>query len=980
MADDEVMRDEESGDHPFEAAGPRRSTFTPPPAAPAAEPEAAVEQPVPTIDDDAYDDDALANALAEENVRITTSAIPIIGPTTLPEIPFDPEPEPAPAPSEPAEAAPPAWANAPAPSPELIVDVGLPHRPVRRSLPDEQLMQTLDEAAREPGSSLNVIEHLESQMRLREQEAREYRAWESTMLSVGTPDAIAAVEATRPEFAGVLASSEPITDRESQKEYVEAPAIDEPTEHTERETEEAEPAERAAEHDTVEPPIIRTPAFVDDSAASSPFPPPEAQPESEAAPEPEPAPEPQPDERQREPESEHRPDEGQSPRAPHPEPKPEEDPEPALGLAVESELEPQPVLEEATERQPESEAEPEQQAELAPEPELPFAPRSATESHLDSGFTFEDLIDDPNDHHVVRTPDAAPIGPPPLVEPLPVMNGEQVPVETGSVSLAHQVYDEEFPDDVDETDRAFDDLLGSPAVASDGVAVVPTPVSAPSQPIQIVRIPSDELVVQDNEPHRLPVFSLELAGLEPTPIENRVGRAARLFWLWFAANSSVISIAVGAVLLSLGMNLRQSIVAVLVGVVLSIPLLGLGTLAGKRTGQPTMVVSRATFGLIGNVLPASIALITRLFWGGVLLWLLSSSVAAVLIGAEVSGSLSEFQLTIIALALSFLVALLVAFFGYSLLAELQLVLGIISAALVVGFIALTAQYVDMSAALSTPDGPWILSLTGAVLVFSFVGLAWANSSGDLARYQRVNSSEGAAMIGASFGAAVPAFVLIGYGALLAASNRGLALGLVDSPIETIAMILPSWYPVPLVAAVALSLLSGVIITIYSGGFALQAVGVRVRREWSIVIVGVALLGVTVLLFLGVPGGLESMLRDVATTLAVPTAAWAGLFIAEVMIRSRVHSDSLLRRGGVYPDVRWVNLAALVVASAIGFGLTSATVSWLSWQGYIFSMFGVPLSTNVAATDLGVIVALIIGLLTPIVAGVPAIRREEELRV
>ena len=41
--------------------------------------------------------------------------------------------------------------------------------------------------------TLGVIEQLESQLRLREEEAREFRTWESTMLSLGTPEAIAAV-------------------------------------------------------------------------------------------------------------------------------------------------------------------------------------------------------------------------------------------------------------------------------------------------------------------------------------------------------------------------------------------------------------------------------------------------------------------------------------------------------------------------------------------------------------------------------------------------------------------------------------------------------------------------------------------------------------------------------------------------------------------------------------------------------------------
>jgi purine-cytosine permease-like protein len=169
----------------------------------------------------------------------------------------------------------------------------------------------------------------------------------------------------------------------------------------------------------------------------------------------------------------------------------------------------------------------------------------------------------------------------------------------------------------------------------------------------------------------------------------------------------------------------------------------------------------------------------------------------------------------------------------------------------------------------------------------------------------------------------------------------------------------------------------VTVSLYSGGFALQAVGVRVPRPYSVPIVAVLLAGLTLVVTFAVPGGNLELFRDGATTLAVPVAAWAGIFAAELMVRKRrFENQSLLQRGGVYPDVRWLNLIALVVISVIGFGLTTATVTWLSWQGYLFGLLAVPIDSALAGTDLGVIVALLLGLLVPIVAGVPGIRRQE----
>ena len=468
----------------------------------------------------------------------------------------------------------------------------------------------------------------------------------------------------------------------------------------------------------------------------------------------------------------------------------------------------------------------------------------------------------------------------------------------------------------------------------------------------------------------------EASGSLPTPLDQRVGRASRLFWLWFAANSSVISLAFGAAILSLGMSLRQAVVAAFIGVAISFLPLGLGTLAGKWSGQPVMVVSRATFGHLGNILPATVALVSRLFWGAVLLWMIAASTARILVRAGLTGPLTELQLMVIVMAASFLVALIVAFFGYALFARIQVVLGILSAALIVALLVITWPAVDIATALTVGDGPVILVVTGVVLVFSFVGLVWANSSGDLARYQRPSSSGGASMLWASFGTTLPAFLLIGYGALLAASNATTAKGLSSSPIDTIAALLPGWYPVPLIAATALSLLSGVILSIYSGGFALGALGLKVTRRRATVIVGVLVFAAAIALGFTV-NNVVMVFRDLATTLAVPVAAWAGIFSAEMILRRRrFDPGSLVARGGIYRDVNWLNLSMLVVASVIGLGFTSATVPGFGWEGYLFTTVGVSLSSPLGATDVGVLVSLALGLLTPLLAGTSAIRRQE----
>ncbi|MEO5921336.1 MAG: cytosine permease, partial [Pseudolysinimonas sp.] len=530
---------------------------------------------------------------------------------------------------------------------------------------------------------------------------------------------------------------------------------------------------------------------------------------------------------------------------------------------------------------------------------------------------------------------------------------------------------DENDDAVDQVDRALgDDALPATPPGNDDL------FAPPSQPIATQRLREGDPALVGEKPENHPVFVVENAGVEPTALDLRAGRAGRLFWLWFAANSSILSMAIGAVLFTVGMSLRQAIVATLAGVALSFLPLGLGTLAGKWSGQPTMVVSRASFGHLGNLLPAIIAVLVRVFWGGVLLWLLGISAARLLVFAGIDAGLGEAVWTYVILGIGLVIAAVIALFGYGFVARLQLIASILSGLLIAGVIFLTYPHLDVDVALATGDGPWLLVLGGAVIVFSFVGLAWVQASSDIARYQRTTSSGAASMLWATVGATLPPFALIVWGAMLAASDPNLATGLSASPLPTIARLLPLWYPAPLLAAAGIGLLSSVVLTIYSGGFALQALGLRMPRFAGALIASLLVGGIAAgLVFLAADA--DSIVRDLATTLAVPVAAWAGIFAAEMMIRTRpFDSNDLLHPGGVYPRVRVVNLLAFLLLTGVGLGLSSATFPGLTWQGFLWPLLGIAPDSALATSDVGVLVALVLGIIVPLATAIPAIRRQE----
>jgi purine-cytosine permease-like protein len=97
------------------------------------------------------------------------------------------------------------------------------------------------------------------------------------------------------------------------------------------------------------------------------------------------------------------------------------------------------------------------------------------------------------------------------------------------------------------------------------------------------------------------VLSLETRGIEPVPDDERNGNPLQLFWVWFAANISILGLPLGATLVVFtGLNIWQALIVALVGAAGSFAIVGIVSIAGKRGGAPSLTLSRATFGVRGN--------------------------------------------------------------------------------------------------------------------------------------------------------------------------------------------------------------------------------------------------------------------------------------------------------------------------------------------------------------------------------------------
>lgn len=554
-------------------------------------------------------------------------------------------------------------------------------------------------------------------------------------------------------------------------------------------------------------------------------------------------------------------------------------------------------------------------------------------------------------------------------EPAPVAS---VPVASAPVASSPPELIEPDPLDSRIDLSGFGFLAAPTSIAADApvdVGLDPSPASGPqdtdARPTDIPPTPDpfaalfvatapseDPATVLPPTVRTAPVAA-EQGGLAPTPDDLRVGRAARMFWLWFPVNASLVVAALGAALLPVDGSLRQAILAALIGVALAFIPIGFATMIAKRSGQPTMVASRAVFGHRGNILPSLIALATRVLLAGALVWFAALGVSGAI--APDAGPGDPVRWLVLAGVLAVVVA--AALLGARVIAVVQLVLTILSAVTLVGFIALTVGRLDLAEALQRQDGPWIPVLGGAVLVLSVVGLAWAMSGGDLARYQRSSTGSTGSMLWATIGATLPAFLLIAYGAMLAASDPDLGAAIFDDPVGAIAGLLPAWAVLPATLAIGGALASGAIIALYSAGLAVLAAGVNAGRPAATTIATVAVVATASAFTVGAVEGAMAGFVAVLPVAVVPVAVWTGIIAGDTMVRTRpVGVEALLHRGGAVPDVVWTAVLGLVALTALGWGL----VDGAPFTGWLLPLLGGS-GDAIAAADLGVLVALVLAI-------------------
>jgi nucleobase:cation symporter-1, NCS1 family len=468
---------------------------------------------------------------------------------------------------------------------------------------------------------------------------------------------------------------------------------------------------------------------------------------------------------------------------------------------------------------------------------------------------------------------------------------------------------------------------------------------------------------------------IELNGIEVIDESERTGEPRSLFWPWFASNISVLGVSYGAFTLAFGVSFWQAVIAGIVGIVVSFALCGVIALAGKRGSAPTMVLSRAAFGVRGSRLTAALSWLLTVGWETVLVVLATLATATVFTRLGWGGGTAT---KIVALIVVSAITVLAGVAGFAVVMRLQTIITVVTAVLTVIYMILVVDHIHWDTVSALPAGSAQEVIGALVFLMTGFGLGWVNAAADYSRYLPRRASSRGVFGWTTFGAALGPVVLLVFGLLLAGSSKDLSTAIGTDPIGALTTLLPTWFLIPFAIAAVLGLIGGAVLDIYSSGLALLTAGVRIPRYLAAGVDGVIMIAGTIyVVFFGTSfiGEFQGFL----ITLGVPIAAWCGVMLADVALRRRDYAErELFDPHGRYGDVRALPLALVVAGTALGWGLVTNTYAgWLSWQGYLLGPFGLGGKDGAwAFAGLGILLALVIGLVGTLIGSAGEVRRQE----
>jgi nucleobase:cation symporter-1, NCS1 family len=369
---------------------------------------------------------------------------------------------------------------------------------------------------------------------------------------------------------------------------------------------------------------------------------------------------------------------------------------------------------------------------------------------------------------------------------------------------------------------------------------------------------------------------VEPGGIEEIPDGERHGKPIQLLWTWTSPNLEFATVFIGVLAIIFGLNVWQAIAAIVLGN-------GLGALGqavlsarGPQYGVPQMVLNRAPFGFLGNILPAGIMSIT----GGIG-WFAVNSVS----GTFALNSLTKMSTTL-CLLIVVLAQVVIAFFGHNLVQAFERY-----AFPLLAVVFVIASVISLSkshfGAAGSGGGLGAFLLTVATVYGYSAG--WNPFAADYARYLPRDTDKRQVALYAGLGLFLSTTILeiVGAASFTIVTPKDL------SPTDAFVYSLPTVVAKLTLLAIVLGSICANVLNVYSASLAFLTIGIRIkaRLRRAVTAAGFGVLGFALAYYaLKNP---QSSYENFLLLISYWLGPWLGIFLADQWLRRGARVDGLL---------------------------------------------------------------------------------------
>lgn len=414
------------------------------------------------------------------------------------------------------------------------------------------------------------------------------------------------------------------------------------------------------------------------------------------------------------------------------------------------------------------------------------------------------------------------------------------------------------------------------------------------------------------------------------------------FWIWAGANIAPINWVLGALGVSMGLGLFETIAVLAVGNAIGMSLFGIFVVIGQRTGVTGMVLSRAVFGRRGAYVPAAVQSIVCMGWCAVNTWIVLDLVMALLgrIGL-VDPENSSAAPRIAVAAIIMVIQVVIAWFGYRVISAFErwtvppTVLVLVAMTLVAWF-GLDVQW-GYTGDPALTAGEHLAAVTGVMTAIGIGwGITWLGYAGDYFRFVSTSVSSRKLFLASALGQFIPVVWLGALGATLATLSSSTDPG--EIIVDAYGVL-----AIPVLLLVVHGPLATNILNIYTCTVSTQALDIRIDRRVLNIIIGVVAMGVVVVFVLN--GDFAATIDAWLIGIVGWLSPWAAVVLVHyfVIARQQVDPQALVAPAdaGLVPAVR----PAALIALAIGIVCT-----WMCMYGLLPVLQG-PVAAAMGGIDL-----------------------------